>query len=144
MDLEPLVLAHEPALRPGFFVGVIAIVALWELAAPRRAPTASKALRRRSNLGLVVLNTVALRLVFPTAAVGVAAFGVAHGWGLLNHFAVPFWLAVAVTVIALEFVIWSQLVMVHAVPALWRLHRVHHADRDYDVTTSSAFHLRLR
>ena len=68
--------------------------------APRRAPTASKVLRWASNLGLVALNTLLLRLVFPLAAAGVAAFCAANGWGLLNHFPVPFWLAVPVAVIA--------------------------------------------
>jgi sterol desaturase/sphingolipid hydroxylase (fatty acid hydroxylase superfamily) len=140
MDLEHSVLAHEYAIRLGFFVGVFAIVALWELAAPRRAPTVSKALRWGSNLGLVALNTLLLRLMFPLAAVGVAAFSVANGWGLLNHFEVPFWLAVPVAVIAMDFVIWLQHVMVHAVPALWRLHQVHHADLDYDLTTGARFH----
>jgi len=93
-----------------------------------------------SNLGLVVLNTVMLRLLFPLAAVGVAAFCVKNGWGLINHFQVPFAIAVPLAVIAMDFVIWLQHVMVHAVPALWRLHRVHHADLDYDVTTGARFH----
>jgi sterol desaturase/sphingolipid hydroxylase (fatty acid hydroxylase superfamily) len=62
------------------------------------------------------------------------------GWGLLNHFQVPFAIAVPLAVIAMDFVIWLQHVMVHAVPALWRLHRVHHADLDYDVTTGARFH----
>jgi len=87
-----------------------------------------------------VLNTVVLRLLFPLAAVGVAAFCAENGWGLLNHFQVPFWVAVPLAVIAMDFVIWLQHVMVHAVPALWRLHRVHHADLDYDVTTGARFH----
>ena len=140
MDFQQFVLAHEPAIRLGFFVGVFVIVALWELAAPRRALTVSKALRWGSNLGLVALNTLVLRLMFPLAAVGVTAFSVANGWGLLNHFQVPFWLAVPVAVIAMDFVIWLQHVMVHAVPALWRLHQVHHADLDYDLTTGARFH----
>ena len=140
IDFEQFVLAHEPAIRLSFFLGVFAIVALWELVAPRRALIVSKALRWISNLGLVVLNTVLLRLLFPLAAVGVAAFGVANGWGLLNHFQVPFAVAVPVAVIAMDFVIWLQHVMVHAVPALWRLHRVHHADLDYDLTTGARFH----
>ena len=140
MDLEQFVLAHEPALRLGFFTAVFAIVALWELAAPRRALTVSKAQRWGSNLGLVALNTLVLRLLFPLAAVGVAAFGAAHGWGLLNHFEVPFWLAVPLAVIAMDFVIWLQHVMVHAVPVLWRLHQVHHADLDFDLTTGARFH----
>lgn len=140
MNLEAFVLAHEPAIRLAFFVAIFAAVGLWEVVAPRRALTVSKNLRWASNLGLVMLNTLLLRLVFPLAAVGIAAFGVANGWGLLNHFQVPFWVALAVGVIAMDFVIWLQHVMVHAVPALWRLHRVHHADLDYDLTTGARFH----
>jgi sterol desaturase/sphingolipid hydroxylase (fatty acid hydroxylase superfamily) len=140
MDLESFVLSHEPVIRVGFFVGVFALMGLWEVVLPRRALTVSKALRWGNNLGLVVLNTVLLRLLFPLAAVGVAAFAVANGWGLLNHFQVPFWIGAPVAVVALDFVIWLQHVMVHAVPALWRLHRVHHADLDDDLTTGTRFH----
>lgn len=140
MDFEQFVLANEPTIRLGFFLGVFALVGLWELAAPQRALTVSKALRWTSNLGLVVLNTVMLRLLFPLAAVGIAAFCTENGWGLLNHFQVPFAVAVPLAVIAMDFVIWLQHVMVHAVPVLWRLHRVHHADLDYDITTGARFH----
>lgn len=140
MDIEALILAHEPAIRLAFFVGIFAAVALWEAVAPRRALKMSRTMRWANNLVLVALNTLLLRLAFPLAAAGMAAFGVANGWGLLNHFEVPFWLAVPVAVIAMDFVIWLQHVMVHAVPALWRLHRVHHADLDYDVTTGARFH----
>ena len=140
MEFELFVMAHEPAIRLGFFVTVFALVALWELLAPRRALTVSKPRRWASNLGLVVLNTVLLRLLFPLAAVGMAAFSAANGWGLLNHFQVPFWLAVPLAVMAMDLVIWLQHVMVHAVPLLWRLHRVHHADPDYDLTTGARFH----
>ena len=94
MAIEQFVLSHEPALRLSVFVAMFALVALWELAAPRRALTVSKALRWGSNLGLAMLNAVLLRLIFPLAAVGVAAFCAANGWGLLNHFEPPFWLAV--------------------------------------------------
>jgi sterol desaturase/sphingolipid hydroxylase (fatty acid hydroxylase superfamily) len=140
MSFEQFVLTNEPAIRLGFFLSIFAIVALWEVFAPRRALTVSKLLRWSSNLGLVVLNTVVLRLIFPLAAVGLAAFAAANGWGVLNHFEVPFWVAVPLAVIAMDFVIWLQHVMVHAVPALWRLHRVHHADLDYDLTTGARFH----
>ena len=140
MNFEQFVLGHEPAIRLSFFMGIFALVALWELAAPRRALKVSKALRWASNLGLVVLNTVILRLVFPLAGAGLAAFCAQQGWGLLNHFHVPATLAIPLAVIAMDFVIWLQHVMVHAVPALWRLHRVHHADLDYDVTTGARFH----
>ena len=140
MSLESFLLAYEPALRLASFIVVFAVVAGWELAAPRRAPGLPRARRWRANLGLVALNTVLLRLLFPLAAAGMAAFGSANGWGLLNHFHVPFWIAVPLALIAMDLVIWLQHVMVHAVPALWRLHQVHHADLDYDLTTGARFH----
>jgi sterol desaturase/sphingolipid hydroxylase (fatty acid hydroxylase superfamily) len=140
MSFEHFIFANEQILRLGFFLGIFAVVGLWELASPRRVLTVSRGPRWAANLGLVALDTVLLRLLFPFAAVGVAAFCTTNGWGLLNHFQVPFVIAVPLAVIALDFVIWLQHVMVHAVPALWRVHRVHHADPDYDVTTGARFH----
>ena len=140
MNFEQFVLSYEPQIRMGFFVGVFALVALWELAAPRRDLKLSRKQRWTANLGVVLLNTVIVRVAFPAAAVGMAALSVDKGWGLLNNFDVPFWLAVPLAVVAMDFVIWLQHVMVHAVPALWRLHRVHHADLDYDLTTGARFH----
>ncbi len=140
MPTQTFVLDHEVTIRLGFFVGVFVLVALAELWVPRRQLTLKRSLRWTSNLGLVLLNTLVVRLLFPLAAVGVAAFCTASGWGLLNHFAVPFWLAVPLAVVAMDFVIWLQHVMVHAVPLLWRLHQVHHADPDYDLTTGARFH----
>lgn len=140
MNLEHTVVTMEPAIRLASFFGVFTVIALWEVAAPRRALTASKTTRWTSNLALVALNTLVLRWLFPLAAVGIAEFAAANGWGLLNHFHVPTWIAVPLAVVAMDFVIWQQHVMVHAVPALWRLHRVHHADLDYDVTTGARFH----
>ena len=140
MNLEHFVVANEPAIRLGFFLGVFAVIGTWEVLAPRRALTVSKASRWVSNLGLVALNTIVLRLIFPLAGIGMALFCAEYGWGLLNHFPVPEAIAVPLAVIAMDFVIWLQHVMVHAVPALWRLHRVHHADPDYDVTTGARFH----
>lgn len=140
MELESLVRDLEWQLRLGCFVGVFALVGLWEVAAPRRALTLSKAARWLANLEIVVLNTVLLRLLFPAAAVGMALFAQEAGWGLFNVFDVPYWLAVVVCVVVLDFFIWLQHVMFHAIPALWRLHRVHHADLDFDVTTGLRFH----
>ena len=140
MNFEQFVLSYEPQIRMGFFVGVFALVALWELAAPRRVLKLSRQQRWTANLGIVLLNTVIVRVAFPAAAVGMAALSVDKSWGLLNNFDVPFWLAVPLAVVAMDFVIWLQHVMVHAVPALWRLHRVHHADLDYDLTTGARFH----
>ena len=133
-------LLHEPVIRLGFFFGVFAIMALWDVLAPRRALGAAKSWRWTNNLGIVFLNTALVRVLFPTTAVALAFSAETQGWGVLNHFALPEWLAVAVAVVALDFAIWLQHVVFHAVPALWRLHRMHHADLDYDVTTGARFH----
>ena len=138
--MDSFLQTHEAAIRLSFFFGIFALVALWEALAPRRALTVSRAVRWLNNLGLVALNTVLLRLLFPAAAVGMAAVASEQGWGLLKHTQIPFWLSVPVAVMAMDFAIWLQHVMVHAVPALWRLHRVHHADLDYDLTTGARFH----
>jgi sterol desaturase/sphingolipid hydroxylase (fatty acid hydroxylase superfamily) len=131
---------HEAVIRLGFFLGIFAVMAAWEIMAPRRELTLSRWIRWSNNLGLVALNTIVLRLLFPAAAVGMAAYAAGEGWGLLNHYDVPFGLAVVASVVAMDFVIWLQHVMVHAVPILWRFHRVHHADLDYDLTTGARFH----
>ena len=140
MDINEFVIAQEPAIRLGFFFGVLGLMSVWEVLAPRRTLTVSKTVRWVNNLGLVFFNSVLLRLLFPAAAAGMAAFAGARGWGLFNYFAAPFWLAVVVSVIALDFIIYLQHVMFHAVPVLWRLHRMHHADPDFDVTTGARFH----
>lgn len=140
MDLEQIVLAHEPLLRLGLFVGVFVVIASWERVSPRRVLRVARGGRWFANLALVTLNTVMLRLAVPLAAAGMAAFCAQHGWGLFNYYSVPLWLAVSVSVVAMDVIIWLQHVMVHAVPALWRVHRVHHADLDFDLTTGARFH----
>ncbi|MHA1569906.1 MAG: sterol desaturase family protein, partial [Alphaproteobacteria bacterium] len=138
--MQEFVLANEAAIRLSFFAGVFAIMALWELAAPRRGLATSKAARWAGNLGIVVINTLVLRLLFPVLAVGVAAAAESRGWGLFNMVEAPFWLAVLASVALLDLAIYLQHVMFHAVPALWRLHMMHHADLDFDVTTGARFH----
>jgi len=140
MVFEELITSNEPLIRLGFFIGTFVIIALWEVAAPKRALTVSKAMRWLNNLGIVVLNTIILRLLFPAAAVGVAAFVSEQGWGLLNYYQIPLAVSIVLSVIAMDFIIYLQHVMVHAIPVLWRFHRVHHADLDYDVTTGARFH----
>jgi len=140
MGIYEFISENEKTIRLGFFVGTLAIMAVWEIIAPRRALTVSKALRWANNLGLVFFNSFIVRLVFPAAAVGVAAFAAEQGWGLLNYYSIPFTLSIILSIIAMDFIIYLQHVLVHAVPVLWRLHRVHHADLDYDVTTGARFH----
>ena len=113
---------------------------MWEIVTPRRALSVSKSLRWMNNLGIVALNTVIIRLIFPAAAIGMAALAETQGWGMLHYLQAPYWFAVIASVIIMDAVIYIQHVLVHAVPILWRLHRVHHADLDFDVTTGSRFH----
>jgi sterol desaturase/sphingolipid hydroxylase (fatty acid hydroxylase superfamily) len=140
MTFNEFALANEPVIRLIAFFGIFALMAVWEVAAPRRARLHSRSVRWSANLGLVVFNTVLVRLLFPFAAVAFATLAAQRGWGLLNNLDLPQWLALVLAVAAMDFAIWLQHVMVHAVPVLWRLHQVHHADPDYDVTTGARFH----
>ena len=138
--MSDLILGNEPAIRLGFFFGIFVVMALWEWWAPRRKRSFTRAVRWTSNVGIVFLNTALLRVIFPTTAVALALAGEHSGWGLLNIMNAPYWLAVAGSILFLDFAIYLQHVMFHAVPALWRLHRMHHADLDFDVTTGARFH----
>ena len=131
---------NEILIRLGAFIGVFILMATWEALAPRRANTFSRLLRWPSNLGLVALNTLAVRFLFPLAAVGTAALAETQGWGLLNVARAPFAIAVLTSLIALDLAIYLQHRLFHAVPVLWRIHRVHHTDLDFDVTTGIRFH----
>ncbi len=138
--MEQWILDNEGAVRLGFFLGVFGLVAWAEMLLPRRPRLFTRRRRWSANLGLVALNTVLLRLLFPLAAVGAALWAEQRGWGLFNVTDWPRWLEVVLAVAVLDFAIWLQHVVVHAIPLLWRLHRVHHADPDYDVTTGARFH----
>jgi sterol desaturase/sphingolipid hydroxylase (fatty acid hydroxylase superfamily) len=131
---------HEVTIRLTAFFGVFTLIALWEVLSPRRVLTVRRVIRWTNNLGLVFLNTIILRLLFPAAAVGVAVLAEQRSWGLFNQYELPMGVVVVLSVILLDMVIYFQHVMVHAIPLLWRLHRVHHADPDYDVTTGARFH----
>jgi sterol desaturase/sphingolipid hydroxylase (fatty acid hydroxylase superfamily) len=136
MDL----LSYESFIRLSCFAGVLLLMAFWEALAPRRPLTVGRPLRWFSNLGLVTLDTLAVRFLVPLGAVGMALLAEERGWGLFNQVSLPGWLAVALAVIALDLVIYAQHVLFHAVPLLWRLHLVHHADLDFDATTGVRFH----
>jgi len=138
--MDYVALGHEPYIRLGVFGGVFFAMATWEFLGPRRKQTIRRSLRWPNNLGVVVVDTLLVRLVFPTTAVGLAIVAEAHGWGLFNAITLPVWIAVVSSVILLDLAIYFQHVLFHAVPALWRLHRMHHADLEFDVTTGLRFH----
>jgi sterol desaturase/sphingolipid hydroxylase (fatty acid hydroxylase superfamily) len=140
MNIDEIVMQYEKEIRMSFFFGMLIFVGLWELFAPRRALTVSKLIRWVNNLGLVFFNSFIIHLVFPIAAIAVASIAQENQWGLLNNIDIPIALAAVLSVVIMDFIIYVQHVMVHAIPVLWRLHRVHHADLDYDVTTGSRFH----
>ena len=138
--MQDLIVKFEPHVRLSAFLGIFVLVALGELAAPRRPLRVSRTIRWISNIGIVILDSIILRLVFPATAAGVAVVAGSLGWGLFNALAWPFWVEVVLAVIVLDLAIYLQHVMFHAVPGLWRLHMVHHADLDFDLTTGVRFH----
>jgi sterol desaturase/sphingolipid hydroxylase (fatty acid hydroxylase superfamily) len=133
-------IADESLLRLGAFLLVFLVMALWEALAPRRRQTFRRGARWPHNIGLLVLDVALLRVLAPGAAIAVALAGEAHGWGLVNTLALPTAVAIPLAVVLLDLAIYFQHVMFHAVPTLWRLHRVHHTDLDFDVTTGTRFH----
>jgi sterol desaturase/sphingolipid hydroxylase (fatty acid hydroxylase superfamily) len=138
--MSETLLGNEPLVRLLVFAGVFAAMAAWEMVAPRRQTRLGRGVRWPGNIGVVVLDTLLVRLVLPTTAVGVALLAEARGWGLFHALGWPAWLGVPLAVMALDLAIYLQHVLFHAVPALWRLHRMHHADLELDVTTGARFH----
>jgi len=133
-------IASEPLIRLGAFLGVFVAVALWEMLAPRRRQVFGRGARWPNNLGLLLVDAALLRVVAPGAAIAVALAGESRGWGLLNALALPPWIVLGLAVVLLDLAIYFQHVMFHATPTLWRLHRVHHTDLEFDVTTGTRFH----
>lgn len=133
-------LEHELTWRLGIFIGLLLLLAAAEALAPRRKLSCSRTGRWRVNLSLVAIDSLLLRIVFPAAAVGWAASVHAQGWGLAPLLALPEVAVIALAVVMLDLSIYWQHRLMHAVPLLWRLHRVHHSDLDFDVTTGVRFH----
>lgn len=127
-------------VRFAAFVGIFSAMAIWEIIRERRELQTSKGVRWSTNIGIIVTDTLVLRLVFPMGAIGVGYLAGELGWGLFNVVSVPLWIAVVASFILLDFVVWLQHVVFHAIPALWKLHMMHHADLDFDVTTGTRFH----
>lgn len=134
------ILTHESVIRLSFFLAILIVMAIWEILSPRRHLNTSKTLRWYSNLGLVLIDTLALRVFLPIQAIGVALLAQNRGWGLLNNLSLPNWLELLIGIAALDFVIYLQHAIFHFIPLFWRLHRVHHTDLDFDVTTGIRFH----
>lgn len=134
----------EPALRFGSFILIFILMAALEIMAPRRPLTGAKAHRWGTNLGILVTATLTARLVGQISgtlvAVGAAAYAERSGWGLLNLIHFPALAEITLAVAALDLAIWFQHVISHKIPLFWRIHRVHHADRDIDLTTALRFH----
>jgi sterol desaturase/sphingolipid hydroxylase (fatty acid hydroxylase superfamily) len=131
---------YEPFIRLGAFGGVFVVMAIWELVGPRRQQAIGRGWRWPNNLGVVLVDTLLVRILFPTTAVGLALIAEERGFGLFNAIGLPALVGVVVSVIVLDLAIYLQHVLFHAVPALWRLHRMHHADLEFDVTTGLRFH----
>ena len=140
MTLSDAILAQEPLVRISVFLTVLTGMAVWEVLAARRPQQIARRTRWPNNLSIVVVDTLAVRLLFPIAAVGAAVWAGDRGWGLFNMISAPGWLALIVSLVLLDLAIYFQHRMFHAVPWFWRLHRMHHADLEFDVTTGLRFH----
>ena len=140
MNTQNWFLEHEQLLRLSSFVSILLIMVLWEALSPKRQPLLTRRARWPHNIALVILNTLLLRALFPIAAVGVAVYCQQNGFGLFNLVDLSVLISVPLGIILLDLAIYWQHIAFHQFPLLWRLHQVHHADKDYDVTTGARFH----
>jgi len=140
MTWHDWILNHEGAIRVSFFISILVVMTIWEMLVPRRLLQSSKSVRWTNNLALIILNTLTLRLLFPLAALGFTAYLHQHHLTLLNISHLPVELSIILTIILMDLAIYGQHVLFHYVPIFWRIHKVHHADTDYDVTTGLRFH----
>jgi len=138
-DIAALVRDNEPVIRLAVFAGLLALLVSAEWLAPRRS-TVFRRGRWVPNFLVLVTDTLALRLAFPLLAVDAALLAQDAGWGVLNALDVAPWAALVVSLLALDCLIYAQHVLMHKVPVLWRLHRVHHTDVEFDVSTAVRFH----
>ena len=127
-------------IRISAFVGIFAVMAVWEMMAPRRQWNTAKAKRWVVNLAIVGFNSLLTRVLFASGALGAAILARQGEVGLFNQLNWPWWAELIIAVVVLDLVVYFQHVLMHAVPILWRLHMVHHSDLDVDVTTGVRFH----
>jgi sterol desaturase/sphingolipid hydroxylase (fatty acid hydroxylase superfamily) len=138
--MSEMLLQNEGLLRMSFFLGVFLIMGVCEVLSPRRRREIPRLFRWSNNLGIVVLDSVVVKLCFPLLALGMAVIAGDRSWGLFNLIELPLWIAFVVSIILLDMAIYFQHVLFHRVPMLWRLHRAHHTDLEFDVTTGIRFH----
>lgn len=130
----------EASIRLIIFVGLFATLATLEWVVPRRKLRPVKTMRWITNWSIVIIDSILVRLLFKTAAVGGALWAADTGFGLFNLVNLPFWFAFFVSFIVLDFAVWLSHVASHKIPMFWRIHRMHHSDIDFDVTTAIRFH----
>ena len=133
-------LTHENSIRISVFASMLVLMALLEFLSPRRSRTQTRLKRWSTNIGLIFLSSMTLRLALPIVAMGMAALAMEQTWGLFNWLNWPLWLEVLLAMILMDLLIYWQHVASHHFPMLWRLHKIHHADRDIDTTTGIRFH----
>lgn len=138
--MDVVIVDNEIVIRLGCFMSLFIILAIAEIKFPRRALTVSKLQRWGNNLSLSFLNSVLVKLVFPVAGTGLAVVAADRHWGLLNNLQLSFWLSTVIYVLIFDFAIYWQHRLFHFFNPLWRLHRMHHTDLDYDLTTGNRFH----
>jgi sterol desaturase/sphingolipid hydroxylase (fatty acid hydroxylase superfamily) len=138
--MNMLIINSEPIIRVVCFVAIFLALALSELVVPRRGLNTSKSARWFANIGIIVINTALVKLLFPVATVGIAVIAAQRTWGIFNNVSVPYGIALVLSVVILDFVIYLQHVLFHPIPIFWRLHMTHHSDLDFDLTTGSRFH----
>ena len=138
--LNEAVIEREALIRLIIFIAVFTIMASWELAKPCRQLAIKKSQRWMNNISLIVVNSILLRLLFPAAAVGVALYAEVNSIGLFNQLALPAVLEIVLCVLVMDFMIYWQHLVSHYIPIIWRFHRMHHVDLDFDLTTGARFH----
>ena len=127
-------------LRGGAFAAVLVLLATAEAIWPRRRRGQSRWRRWTTNIGMIAIGSAALRLLLPILALSMATIAAAKGWGLFNIVNWPALVEVVLAIVLLDLAIYAQHVATHRIPLLWRLHKVHHADRDLDVSSGFRFH----
>jgi sterol desaturase/sphingolipid hydroxylase (fatty acid hydroxylase superfamily) len=134
------IVANEPKIRLSVFLGIFALMALWEVMLPKRGLNESKGKRWSINLGMIIINTLIVRFVFSAGAVGVAVWAERSGYGMLYLLDTSPLFAGLLSIFLLDLAIYTQHVVFHHVGPLWRLHMMHHTDLDLDVTSGARFH----